>query len=181
MLLYEGETQAPITYRDLWQGALGYASGLAAAGLMPGQTVAIMLPTSKEYLFTFYGTLLAGGVPVPLYPPARLTTIEDHLTRHVGILKSCGASHGDDPGGEADRLAAARAGRIAARGDGAGGLLRGSVLHPGEVVRRADRLPAVHLGQHRAAERRGAHARQPARQRARDGQGGAARPRPTCS
>jgi acyl-CoA synthetase (AMP-forming)/AMP-acid ligase II len=59
---------------------------------MPGQTVAIMLPTSKEYLFTFYGTLLAGGIPVPLYPPARLSTIEDHLTRHVGILKSCGAS-----------------------------------------------------------------------------------------
>jgi acyl carrier protein len=92
VLLYEGEAQAQISYRDLWQGSLGYASGLAAAGLMPGQTVAIMLPTSKEYLFTFYGTLLAGGIPVPLYPPARLTTIEDHLTRHVGILKSCAAS-----------------------------------------------------------------------------------------
>ena len=66
--------------------------GLAGAGLQPGQTVAIMLPTSKEYLYCFYGTLLAGGIPVPLYPPARLTTIEDHLTRHVGILKSCGAA-----------------------------------------------------------------------------------------
>jgi acyl-CoA synthetase (AMP-forming)/AMP-acid ligase II len=36
--------------------------------------------------------LLAGGVPVPLYPPARLTTIEDHMTRHVGILKNAGAT-----------------------------------------------------------------------------------------
>ena len=36
--------------------------------------------------------LLAGGIPVPLYPPARLTTIEDHMTRHVGILKSAGAA-----------------------------------------------------------------------------------------
>ena len=51
-----------------------------------------MLPTSKEYLYCFYGTLIAGGIPVPLYPPARLSTIEDHLTRHVGILKSCGAA-----------------------------------------------------------------------------------------
>src|SRR5438034_7312621 len=51
-----------------------------------------MLPTSKEYLFCFYGVLLAGGIPVPLYPPARLATIEDHMTRHVGILKSAGAS-----------------------------------------------------------------------------------------
>ena len=180
VLLYEGETQAPITYRDLWQGALGYASGLAAAGLMPGQTVAIMPPTSKEYLFTFYGTLLAGGVPVPLYPPARLTTIEDHLTRHVGILKSCGASlMVTIP--EAKPIAwLLRAQVESLRGDGARGLLRGSVLHPGEVVRRADRLPAVHLGQHRAAERR--CSRTPissptcarwARRRA--------RPRPTCS
>src|SRR3954466_12008129 len=51
-----------------------------------------MLPTSAEYLYCFYGTLLSGGIPVPLYPPARLTTIEDHLTRHVGILKSAGAA-----------------------------------------------------------------------------------------
>jgi acyl carrier protein len=87
--LFEGES---LSYRALWEGALGYAARLAEAGLAPGGTVAIMLPTSKEYLFSFYGTLLAGGIPVPLYPPARLTTIEDHLTRHVGILKSAGAA-----------------------------------------------------------------------------------------
>jgi len=81
-----------ITYRQLWDRSLGYAAKLSDAGLTPGQTVAIMLPTSAEYLYCFYGTLLAGGIPVPLYPPARLTTIEDHLTRHVGILKSAGAS-----------------------------------------------------------------------------------------
>src|SRR5687767_6510692 len=92
VFLYDGAEETPITYRDLWQGSLAYAAVLADSGLAPGQTVAIMLPTSKEYLFTFYGTLLAGGIPVPLYPPARLSTIEDHLTRHVGILKSCGAA-----------------------------------------------------------------------------------------
>jgi acyl carrier protein len=89
--LYEERAEHPLAYRDLWQGALAYAARFADAGLAPGHTVAIMLPTSKEYLFCFYGTLLAGGVPVPLYPPARLSTIEDHLTRHVGILKSAGA------------------------------------------------------------------------------------------
>jgi acyl carrier protein len=92
VFLYEEQKETQLTYRDLWEGSLAYAAALAAAGLAPGQTVAIMLPTSKEYLFSFYGTLLAGGIPVPLYPPARLTTIEDHLTRHVGILKSCGAA-----------------------------------------------------------------------------------------
>src|SRR5437667_1923599 len=81
-----------LSYRALWDHSLAYAARLVEAGLVPGQTVAIMLPTSQEYLFCFYGTLLAGGIPVPLYPPARLTTIEDHLTRHVGILKSAGAA-----------------------------------------------------------------------------------------
>jgi acyl carrier protein len=91
VFLYEGEREQRISYRDLWQGALAYAARLAQQGVGPGQTVAIMLPTSKEYLFCFYGTLLAGGIPVPLYPPARLATIEDHMTRHVGVLKSAGA------------------------------------------------------------------------------------------
>jgi len=92
IFLYEEQKETQITYKDLWEGAIAYAAGLAASGLQPGHRVAIMLPTSKEYLFCFYGTLLAGGIPVPLYPPARLTTIEDHLTRHVGILRSCGAA-----------------------------------------------------------------------------------------
>ncbi|HEV8097051.1 MAG TPA: AMP-binding protein [Burkholderiales bacterium] len=90
--LYEENREHSITYRALWEGALGYAARLADAGLQPGQMVAIMLPTCKEYLYSFYGVLLAGGVPVPLYPPARLTTIEDHMSRHVGILKSAGAT-----------------------------------------------------------------------------------------
>jgi acyl carrier protein len=92
VFLYEDRHEKPITYRELWEGSLRYAAHLSEAGLSPGQTVAIMLPTGADYLYCFYGVLLAGGIPVPLYPPARLTTIEDHMTRHVGILKSCAAS-----------------------------------------------------------------------------------------
>ena len=92
VFMYEEQKEFPLSYRALWDGATGYASRLEHAGLQPGQMVAIMLPTCKEYLYSFYGVLLAGGVPVPLYPPARLTTIEDHMTRHVGVLKSAGAN-----------------------------------------------------------------------------------------
>jgi acyl carrier protein len=92
VFLYEEQKEIRITYRTLWDGALRYAARLAEAGLAPGQTVAIMLPTGADYLYCFYGVLIAGGIPVPLYPPARLTTIEDHMTRHVTILKSCGAA-----------------------------------------------------------------------------------------
>ena len=90
--LYEEGKEFPLTYRALWDGSLGYAARLADAGLQPGQTVAIMLPTCREYLYCFYGVLLAGGIPVPLYPPVRLATIEDHMTRHVGILQSAGTA-----------------------------------------------------------------------------------------
>ena len=92
VFMYEEQKEFPLSYRALWDGAMGYAAHLTRAGLLHGQMVAIMLPTCKEYLYSFYGVLLAGGVPVPLYPPARLTTIEDHMTRHVGILKSAGAT-----------------------------------------------------------------------------------------
>jgi hypothetical protein len=31
---------------------------------------------------------LAGAIPVPIYPPARLSQIEDHLRRYAGILSN---------------------------------------------------------------------------------------------
>ncbi len=92
VLLLAGEREEALSYGRLYASALRYAGGLARAGLMPGQTVAIMLPTGAEYLYCFYGVLLSGGVPVPLYPPARLSQIEDHLKRHIGILRNARAT-----------------------------------------------------------------------------------------
>jgi 1-acyl-sn-glycerol-3-phosphate acyltransferase len=79
---------AGISYAALRKGAVEVASGLLEHGLQPGQSVAIMLPTSHDYFFCFFGALLAGGVPVPIYPPARISQIEDHLRRHAGILSN---------------------------------------------------------------------------------------------
>jgi 1-acyl-sn-glycerol-3-phosphate acyltransferase len=50
-----------------------------------------MLPTCPEYFFSFFGILLAGGVPVPIYPPARPQQLEDHLRRHARILGNAGS------------------------------------------------------------------------------------------
>lgn len=75
-----------ITYADLADGAGAMAAGLQEMGVLPGQTVAIMLPTSRHYLFSFFAILLAGAVPVPIYPPLRPSQLEDHLRRHAGIL-----------------------------------------------------------------------------------------------
>ena len=90
-LLDESGGSVSLTYGALYEGARRVAGGLAARGLEPGESVAIMLPTGLEYLQTFFGALLAGGVPVPIYPPARLSQLEDHLRRHARILANARA------------------------------------------------------------------------------------------
>jgi 1-acyl-sn-glycerol-3-phosphate acyltransferase len=82
-----------LSYRQLQQGAVKVAAGLQQRDLNPGAAVAIMLPSDASYFFAFWGVLLAGGVPVPIYPPARKAQMEDHLKRQLVILRNCGATH----------------------------------------------------------------------------------------
>ncbi|WP_303721996.1 AMP-binding protein [Malonomonas rubra] len=80
-----------LTYRQLYNGAIRVASGLHRHGLNVGDPVAIMLPSSADYFFAFFGILMAGGVPVPIYPPARKSQMEEHLRRQQVILDNCAA------------------------------------------------------------------------------------------
>ncbi len=91
-LIAETGEEEEISYAALQQRADAVAAGLRKRDLLPGQTVAIMLPTSLEYFFSFYGVLRAGGIPVPIYPPARLSQIEEHLRRHARILDNARAA-----------------------------------------------------------------------------------------
>jgi len=91
--LYDDTTEGEvITYGALRQSAGRIAAGLLNRGLPPGQPVVLMLPTGRDYFFSFFGVLLAGGVPVPIYPPTRPSQIEEHLRRHAGIVANAGAS-----------------------------------------------------------------------------------------
>ncbi len=87
-LYVEDEHVEEITYAGLHASAEAVAAGLQARGLQPGQTVALMLPTSRDFFSGFYGILLAGGIPVPIYPPARLSQLEEHLRRQMRILSN---------------------------------------------------------------------------------------------
>jgi acyl carrier protein len=105
----ESDQPQDISYGALYQGALAVAAGLQRGGLQTDQSVALMLPTGSDFLFGFFGILLAGGVPVPIYPPLRLSQIEDHLRRQAGILrglrKGCIAVFGSpDPATGTERL-----------------------------------------------------------------------------
>lgn len=85
-----GESEK-LSYGQLLDAAREIASGLRSIGVVPGQCVALMLPTGLEFFHSFYGILLAGAVPVPIYPPTRPGQIEDHLRRQAGILQNCEA------------------------------------------------------------------------------------------
>ena len=89
-LLDEGATVTSLTYGALLEGAQRMAGGLVAREVEPGTRIAIMLPTQLEYLQVFFAVLLVGAIPVPIYPPARLSQIEDHFRRHAKILDNAG-------------------------------------------------------------------------------------------
>ncbi|MFQ5582461.1 MAG: AMP-binding protein, partial [Mariprofundaceae bacterium] len=92
IMLYGQKGQKEIiTYQDLLNQAEGVCAGLRHLDLQPGQAVAIMLPTGREFFAGFYGILLAGAVPVPVYPPVRLRQIEEHMRRQAGILTNAQA------------------------------------------------------------------------------------------
>ena len=89
--LVDREAASRISFGDLRTQATSVAAGLKRRGVQPGEAVAIMLPTGRDFFAAFYGALYAGAVPVPLYPPARPSQIEAHLQRVAGMLANCEA------------------------------------------------------------------------------------------
>jgi 1-acyl-sn-glycerol-3-phosphate acyltransferase len=75
-----------ISYGDLLKSATSVAQGLVYRGLSPQQTVAIMLPTGQDFFSAFLGVILAGGIPVPIYPPFRANLIEEYIKHETKIL-----------------------------------------------------------------------------------------------
>ena len=80
-----------LSYAELHAAANETACGLQQAGLRAGDPVALMFPTHPDLLIAFFGVMLAGGVPVPLYPPLRPSELGEYWRRQTGILRNCGA------------------------------------------------------------------------------------------
>lgn len=77
-----------VTYGELAEMAGASAQIIAEYKIKPGETIAIMLPTSREYFFYFFGILLAGAIPVPIYPPTQTERIEEYVRRQAKILRN---------------------------------------------------------------------------------------------
>lgn len=89
---YEGdEAREPVTFGELFTVAQRVAQILGERSVAPGDTVCLMLPTCREFFYCFAGILLAGAVPVPIYPPVRADRIEEYAEKQTSILKNAGA------------------------------------------------------------------------------------------
>jgi acyl carrier protein len=90
-VLEDGSAPLALTYRDLAEAAKESAQGLIGRDIVPGDRIALMLPTGRDFFVAFFAILYAGAVPVPIYPPMRMSQLEEHLRRQAAILRNAGA------------------------------------------------------------------------------------------
>ena len=89
--LQEEGREEILTFGSLREQAASVAGGLREHGIRRGDTVALMLPTGVDFLVSFQGILLAGAIPVPIYPPVRLDRLEEYAERQSAILRDASA------------------------------------------------------------------------------------------
>ncbi len=64
---------------------------LQALGISKGDRLALVLSAPEDFVLSFLGTISAGAMPVPLYPPLALTRLDNYIERAEGILRVSGA------------------------------------------------------------------------------------------
>lgn len=72
-----------VSFAELEAAAAGRATALAAAGLGPGDRVALVLGNDVDFVVTYLGALWAGAVAVPLNPAAPAP----ELARRLGVVR----------------------------------------------------------------------------------------------
>jgi len=74
-----------VTYRELWDQTLAYASGLRELGVSPGDTVAVQIPNVLDFPRVYYAALAVGATIVPVH----LLLTADEIAY---VLRDSGAS-----------------------------------------------------------------------------------------
>jgi len=69
-------TWTPVTWREFAGQVRGIAAGLIAAGIQPGDRVALMSHTRFEWTVLDYAILTAGAITVPVYPTSSPEQVE---------------------------------------------------------------------------------------------------------
>ncbi len=78
-----------LTYADLRDRARDTGQALRALGVEPGDRVALVLPTGFTFYDAFFGCIMVGAVPVPLYPPVRIGRLAEYHKQTATQLTGC--------------------------------------------------------------------------------------------
>ncbi len=79
------------SFGELSRRASNSATTLRRAGVSPGDRVVLVCPTEVGFYDAFFGTLMAGATPVPVYPPLRLGKLDEWVDRTAGLVERAGA------------------------------------------------------------------------------------------
>ncbi len=78
-------------YKEVLRRAQNSAASLQAAGVRPGDRIAVILPTAIHFFDAYLGAQLAGAIPAALYPPFRLGRLDEYFARVRKMLNKIGA------------------------------------------------------------------------------------------
>ena len=80
------------SFETIHREAFRRAAFFAKRGIRIGERVGLVLPNPREFVASFLGIVVAGGVPVPLAPPAGTRSVGTWVASATRILTSAGAS-----------------------------------------------------------------------------------------
>ncbi len=82
-------SEAAFSFTAVERISARFGGALQALGLRKGDRVALILPNNDDFVLCFLGTIRAGIIPVPIYPPMALGQLQTYLdnTRHI-VAKS---------------------------------------------------------------------------------------------
>lgn len=75
-----------LTYAEYGETVEAAARGLVAAGIEPGEVVAIFLPNSWEFCVAYHAATMAGAIPTPLNPTYREREVRYQLENSGAAL-----------------------------------------------------------------------------------------------
>lgn len=90
-LVGDDDAEQFCSYREIYGNARRRAAGMRARGLERGDRVLIVLNTSFDFIEVFFGVMLAGGVPVPAYPPLAMSRMDSYKRLLAHITNVTGA------------------------------------------------------------------------------------------
>ena len=79
------------SFGDIVAAARSAGAMLRDEGLRRGDRVVLIIPDTETFVVGFFAALLAGGVPVPLYPPFALGRLEYYLEHTAGLIRQARA------------------------------------------------------------------------------------------